>query len=182
MYKWADEAGNVTYSNTPPTDRAKVKDVTKIDDINTVPLDKRPKERHTAGTIEPSAAKSNTPAAKVEGVTVRSEPARAGEPAAREPEIVRFDPAPRASNRPPQPEAVQDPCLRSADPHCYQRNRDKYHPFMGYAPSAAPGAFGASTSPAGIGAIGGQVGPAPAADRRPAPVTPAAPAITVKTK
>ena len=226
MYKWADEAGNVTYSNTPPADPAKVKDVTKIDDINTVPIDKRPKEPQAASTSEPSVAKPDTPDAKPESVTVRpappptkadatrpeaaqvspapvsvrsemtpradpplaksdTEPPRAGESPRREPEVVRFEPAPRAPNR-AQPEAVQDPCLRSADPQCYQRNRDKYHPYMGYAPSAtrAPvtGAVGASISPAGGGAVGGQVGAVPATEKRAAPSVPTAPAINVKTK
>ena len=152
MYKWTDEAGSVTYSNTPPSEPAKVSDVTKIDDINTVPLDSRPKAPQAAA---PSEA-----------------------PAAAKPEAA---PRAQASSRALQPEAVQDPCLRSADPHCYQRNKEKYHPYMGYTPAAA-GAIGASSSPPGTGAVGGQVGPAPAAEKRTVPAATTAPAINVKTK
>lgn len=214
MYKWTDEDGSVTYSNTPPVDRAKVKEFTKVDDLSTVPADKRPKEAHGGNEkrgAENATAKSDTPAAQAEAsssssasaaprplILVNPDPSKAdakpAQPATRpesvrrEAEVVRPDGAPRAATVAPtlQPEAVQDPCLRSADPHCYQRNRDKYHPYLGYAPSAtrAPGApvVGASVSPAAGGSVGAQVGSSPASDKRAAPSVAPAPAIRVQTK
>lgn len=49
------------------------------------------------------------------------------------------DAAPRRRARvnPNLPEAVQDPCLRSSDPKCYEKNKNAYVPFRGYSPSAA---------------------------------------------
>jgi hypothetical protein len=182
MYKWVDEDGSVTYSNTPPVDRSKVKEFTKVEDISTVAADKRPKDapaamdrRSTDHASVPSdaAGKSNA--------TSRSEPVR------REAEVGRPDATPRAASAPAalQTEAVQDPCLTSADPHCYQRNRDKYHPYLGYAPSArsgGPAPVGASASPAGTGAVGGQIVITPTTEKRAAPSTSPASATRVQTK
>ena len=217
MYRWIDEDGSVTYSNTPPINRSKVKEFTKIEDINTVPVDKRPKDAQAEAetrSADNAIAKPDAPAAKAEApnvspatpaaprplILVNPDPtktesgAKPAQPAARpdsgrrEAELVRPDTAPRTATMGAglQTEAVQDPCLRSADPHCYQRNRDKYHPYLGYAPSTpravgAP-AVGASVSPAALGAVGGQAGPAPTPDKRAAPSVVPAPAIKVQTK
>ena len=49
------------------------------------------------------------------------------------------DAAPRRRARvnPNMPAAVQDPCLRSSDPKCYDKNKNAYVPFQGYSPGAA---------------------------------------------
>lgn len=189
MYKWIDEDGSVTYSNTPPVDRSKVKEFTKVEDISTVPADKRPREAQgEKRSAERANAKSDVPAAstaprpmilvnpdagsRADSTSKLSAPARI-DGVRREAEAVRLDPARAAVPPPALPtEAAQDPCLTSADPHCYQRNRDKYHPYLGYAPSAraaGASAVGASSSPAATGAIGGQVGISPGPDKRAGP-------------
>ena len=103
---------------------------------------------------------SNAPPAdphKAHGVTtiedIRPDPGRR-EPALGAARAATAQP-PRASARRLRTEAVQDPCLRSPDPQCHARNRDKYDPYLGYAPSTlAPPAVG---STAGAGA-GGELG------------------------
>jgi hypothetical protein len=72
----------------------------------------------------------------------------------------------RETENPPQPlargatEAVRDPCLRSSDPRCYERNKASYHPYFGYAPSVlqgGPAPTGATAvAPAG-GVVSGHV-------------------------
>jgi hypothetical protein len=61
-----------------------------------------------------------------------------------------------------QAEAVRDPCLRSADPKCHERNKDRYHPYLGYSAggTASPpvSAVGASSGAGAGGAVGGAVG------------------------
>lgn len=118
MYKWIDAEGSVTYSNTPPTDPGQVTELTKIEDMSTVPADKRPKES---------------------GATDR-EKSSGGSVVA-------------------QPEAVRDPCLRSSDPKCHERNKDRYHPYLGYAPGTTrpAAAVGASSVSGAGGAVGGAI-------------------------
>jgi hypothetical protein len=60
------------------------------------------------------------------------------------------------------PEAVQDPCLRSSDPKCYEKNKNAYVPFRVYSPSAAEAResgviapVGATSSAAASGSVGG---------------------------
>lgn len=192
MYKWIDEDGSVTYSNTPPVDRTKVKEFTKVEDIGTVPADKRPKDAHAGSekrnadtaSVKPDAATAKAETSASVAAPGSSRPlmlvgpdastAKPEQTTRRDAEVVRSDTLPRAaaSAQGLQPEAAQDPCLRSADPHCYQRNRDKYHPYLGYAPSAraaGASAVGASAAPAGTGAVGGQIGISPGPDKRAAP-------------
>ena len=56
-----------------------------------------------------------------------------------------------------QTDAVQDPCLRSSDPQCHEKNRDKYHPYLGYAPGAGRAAPVGATSAAPAGGVVGEV-------------------------
>jgi hypothetical protein len=67
----------------------------------------------------------------------------------------------RFTNRPIQAEAVQDPCLRSADPRCHEKNRAAYVPYLGYSPSAARArsdlGSGATSGASGAGAVGASV-------------------------
>ena len=73
----------------------------------------------------------------------------------------------RARVNPNLPEAVQDPCLRSSDPKCYEKNKNAYVPFRGYSPSTAEaresGVFppvGATSATAAGGSVsGGATGP-----------------------
>lgn len=126
MYKWTDETGSVTYSNVPPADPEKARDVTTIEDISPA----------TSAAGLPPAYGSTTDDAR--------------RPAAAAP--------PRVSTRRLRAEAVQDPCLRSPDPQCHQRNRDKYDPYLGYAPSTlAPPAVGSTASSGGSGEFGGRI-------------------------
>lgn len=69
------------------------------------------------------------------------------------------------------PEAVQDPCLRSSDPKCYEKHKDDYVPYRGYAPSVArengadAPATGATSGAPGGGAIQGGSVPKTAAGK-----------------
>lgn len=192
MYKWIDAEGSVTYSNQPPPDRSNVRELTKIEDINTVPLEKRPAapvavggEIRSSESAAPQAGyatpQPEVPAAKAESVIATPAP-----PVAKpEPPIVNAlppatllpqepvtlmprdsgaakreaeGPPPRVIPRSTHTGAVQDPCLTSADPQCHQRNKDSYHPYMGYAPGIQ--STGASSGAGAGGAVGGQI-PAP---------------------
>jgi hypothetical protein len=65
---------------------------------------------------EPSAKESDKP----------EKPTRAKSDASRKPRL-------KAN----LPEAVQDPCLRSSDPKCYEKQKNAYVPYRGYSPSTA---------------------------------------------
>ena len=183
MYKWIDAEGSVTYSNTPPTDPGQVKDLTRIEDMSTVPADKRPKEASTtdrekgsdgSAVAKPGAAesaKSAPPSARTEPLPRNADAPvtlRDMQALPREATVVKPEPAtlPRVESAPPvtrgvQAEAVRDPCLRSADPKCHERNKDRYHPYLGYSPSTTqpmlPPAVGASSAAGAGGAVGGSV-------------------------
>ncbi len=151
MYKWTAEDGTVTYSNQLPTDRSTVKDFIKIEDIDTVPLDMRPEAPRATGSDKRGSEAAAAPPAPAPPVAITSTPVPVvAKPAAPAPET-----APRASARAMHTEAVQDPCLRSSDPQCHEKNRDNYHPYLGYAPGAGRAAPVGATSaaPAG-GAVG----------------------------
>jgi hypothetical protein len=186
MYRWVDQNGSITYSDQPPSNPAAVRRLTVIDGPASI-------SRHEQRTLEIIGAEREKSGG--ESSALRADPQQATgamstrgfetdprEVWGREPEIPprAFDysepgTTPRYGVRPMQPEAVQDPCLRSADPKCHERNRNAYVPYLGYAPSAARAArFPESTSGAGAtsgigggGAVGASVGPAPA------PATPA---------
>ena len=67
--------------------------------------------------------------------------------------------APRVVVSPKSPEAVRDPCLRSADPKCIERNKAAYVPGRGYTPGTAVGAT--SSAAAGGTLAGGSLPPPP---------------------
>lgn len=147
MYRWVDAQGSVHYSNQPPPENAR--ELTLIDDAtNTISSS----EKRTREILQlerqgnpPRDSSANGVAtieiAPSQGATIDSGAARSGVWA-------------------PQPEAVRDPCLRSSDPKCYERNRAAYVPYRGYTPGGASAvAVGASSS---AGAGGTLAGGAPA--------------------
>ena len=153
MYKWTDAQGSVTYSNTPPSEPAQVKELTRIEDTAA--------PKGSARTLPPQ-----TPPGYIMGKPERlpGEPAgpqRQPETAAREPAPLQRDAEsmPRAT-RGLQAEAVRDPCLRSSDPKCHERNKDRYHPYLGYSPTPvqpATPAIGATNPTGAGGSIGGAI-------------------------
>ena len=178
VFKWTDTEGSVTYSTQPPPDPGKVRNLAQLD------IDTRGRQPHVASRAptqervptmqEPSLSRpdtwlkgTNPPPAPVERSTkteplpsVTPEPDRSprdADIANREAEAV-----PRAPMRGVR-EAARDPCLRSSDPKCYERNKDRYHPYLGYAPGitgSAPAVGGLSGATA-VGSVGGHVGAAP---------------------
>ena len=153
MYKWIDADGGLTYSNTPPPQPAQVKELTRIEDTSP--------QKDSTRTL-PTQAPQRYIVGKPE--TLPSDPAavqRQPETAAREPAAVPRDP--ESASRAPrgiQAEAARDPCLRSADPKCYERNKDRYHPYLGYSPTPvqpATPAIGASNPAGAGGSIGGAI-------------------------
>jgi hypothetical protein len=165
MYRWTDANGTVMFSDKPPPAADVAKDLTVVLDA---PGTISSPEKRGAATAEPQRSPRVTvnhaappPAEAPRGATAdvletfnRAAPAPASEPAA---------PPPRASVSPNAPEAVRDPCLRSADPKCYERNRNAYVPYLGYSPSAARDAAVGATSNAGAGGTlaGGSPAPGP---------------------
>lgn len=162
IYRWVDDSGNVTYSNSPPMDPSKVRELVTIQE------DRPPTaaERRTREILEDAERER-----RAIGGTVSSMPMQTGtfESAGRDTQtdLSHADAeGMRRENdwgvRPwrARPEAVRDPCLRSSDPLCYQRNAAKYHPYLGYSPSRmdpAAGPFGATWASAG-GTVGGTFG------------------------
>jgi hypothetical protein len=131
MYKWVSEDGSVTYSNILPQEPSKVRALTRIE---TPP--------------SPAAAKREATAEDVDPLFVFVPPAP------RPPQdVARTDTPQRLIYRGAPVSAPRDPCLRSADPRCYERNKDRYHPFLGYTPDGA--AVGTTSGASGGGAIGG---------------------------
>lgn len=158
MYKWIDETGSVTYSNAPPANPEQARNVTTLGHISP-DLGKREPALETAP--QPAGAK----AASSPSVGVSAPPAAGSDPPygltthdASHPEAAAPATTPRAGARRRRAEAVRDPCLRSPDPQCHQRNRDKYHPYLGYAPGTlAPSAVGAASTAGAGGAVGGRI-------------------------
>jgi hypothetical protein len=143
MYKWTDESGTATFSDQPPAEPDKVSNLTVVD---TQPKPQQPSYTHAPAKFgesfrpDPPRAAENSASTKAESDPVVRELARL-----------------QARGR---TEAVRDPCLISADPRCYERNKDRYHPYFGYAPSvtqpASTSATGATNATAGGGTVGGQ--------------------------
>lgn len=170
MYRWVDQYGAITYSDKPPPQSAVVRELTVIDGPRAI----TPHEKRTMDLIE-AERRTGDPASYPADVPWRS--GIGGIDAARDPQRESETPrsagggepglAPRGTMRPLQSEAVQDPCLRSSDPKCYERNRNAYVPYLGYAPSAARPrseplyGVGATLPAAGGGSVGGAVTPAP---------------------
>jgi hypothetical protein len=180
MYRWVDQNGAITYSDQPPTNQSTVRQLTAIDRAPRM-------TEHEKRTLEIVGAEREKPgsdsmtqtreAGASAGAAGTLESAREltrreahnpprspdGEPSA----------SSRFSNRPIQAEAVRDPCLRSADPRCHEKNRAAYVPYLGYSPSAARArselGLGATSGASGAGAVGASVGAG-------SPVTASAPA------
>jgi hypothetical protein len=161
IYRWTDAEGSATYSNKPPSDAAAVHDVAVIPDIPGTMT--APPEKRTPEAARPAAAAQSPPTrAAVPDVvdafnraaTSADAPAAAPAPSA--------TPSARISVPANAPEAVRDPCLRSSDPKCYERNRAAYVPYRGYAPSVA-GAMGVGATSAAAGGTlaGGSPTPGP---------------------
>jgi hypothetical protein len=183
MYRWVDQNGSVTYSNQLPPDGSRVRGLTVVDD----PAPPTAYERRAMEIINGERGKwpgENTATLResqpLPGASYSRDPG-GQEPWNRDAEAFPAfggteAPPPRASVR-GLPEAVQDPCLRSSDPKCHERNRNAYVPYLGYSPSAAraarasdlPVAIGASSPTAAGGAVGGSfpaVAPATPTPRR----------------
>jgi hypothetical protein len=165
MYRWTDAQGSVTYSNQPPTDKAGITDLSVIPDIpNTVSTpEKRTGEAAGSEQQRPASAGKAAPPESPRtatrdaleefnrSATTGSATGTDGPPTAA--------PAPRISISPTAPEAVRDPCLRSGNPKCYDRNPAAYVPYRGYSPSAA--SIGATGVSAGGTLAGGSPAPGP---------------------
>ncbi len=170
MFKWTDADGTVTYSDQPPADRAKVRHVAQLDiptggaESNAAAAP-RPLQEPSLSRPDTWLKGANPPPPPAERVPrIEPVPSARGEPeipsrdtdlANREPDNA--SPAPVRGAR----EATRDPCLRSSDPKCYERNKGRYHPYLGYAPDGAP-AIGATGATIAGGTVGAQV-PAPSA-------------------
>ena len=154
MYKWIDADGGLTYSNTPPPQPAEVKELTRIEDTSA--------QKDPART-SPTPAPPRYSVGKPEMLPGEPSAAPRQPETAREPAAVPRDP--ESASRAPrgvQADAARDPCLRSSDPKCYERNKDRYHPYLGYSPTpvqAAPPAtaIGASNPAGAGGSIGGAI-------------------------
>jgi hypothetical protein len=152
MYRWIDEQGSVTYSNQLPPPDAKVREVTPIDDGS---RQVSPSEKRTLEILDAEQERQK------------------GRSAAREPSLApgtlpadaagAIDVTPTIGIAPTQPEAVRDPCLRSADPKCIEKNRAAYVPYRGYSPSASTMTpalpVGAGSGAGAGGSVGGGSGP-----------------------
>jgi hypothetical protein len=165
MYRWVELNGATTYSDQLPHDPSKVRALTVLQaPAPPSAFEKRSQELVDAERGRPG---DNTTA----GRATQPHPGRdadAGMRGMNDP-----DPQPRTLGsgelqggarlsgvRPSQPEAPRDPCLRSSDPRCYEKNRDAYVPYLGYSPSTTRGTLsgvGASSGVSAGGAVGGSV-------------------------
>jgi len=187
VYKWVEDDGRVIYSNEPPPDPGNVRELTRIDDLDLVPADRRPVPAAPPQSSQSgeSAATTTAPVTLIPReapqrpspeltVTKSAQPVTQTPPRpvmllGREPvtllpkepapATVEIEPPPRVIPRSTHTGAVQDPCLVSPDPRCHEINRDRYHPYLGYLPPGAPvaQAAGASSGAAAGGAVGAQV-------------------------
>jgi hypothetical protein len=152
MYRWLDANGSVTFSNQLPSDTSVVRDLTVVlENANgTVPNDKRTVEAPRERVATPSPANDGTRTPTVgEVIDSFDRGIASSTPPLAEP--------PHASSRitvgPGLTEATRDPCLRSSDPKCIERNKAAYVPGRGYSPGSV--AVGATSSAAAGGAGGG---------------------------
>jgi hypothetical protein len=156
MYRWTDEHGSVNYSDEPPSERSGIRDLTLID----IPRS-RPGAPDVRSGPNPESEKlgtTETPPIAVTSPVPRSVPIPqlpvVADTIADTPGAPHSSAAPQASSPVPTgPEAVRDPCLRSSDPKCHQRNRHAYVPGLGYSPSALKAAREAEGI--GLGATSG---------------------------
>jgi hypothetical protein len=150
MYSWTDENGTATYSNQPPMQPAKVRDLAVMETISPAPGRAPAKFRERFTREAPRATESSASTGQDTDDSLRG--------------LARIHARGRT-------EAVRDPCLISADPRCYERHKDRYHPYFGYAPSmtqpASSVGTGATDATGAAGAVAGNVQrePAPGARR-----------------
>jgi hypothetical protein len=169
MYRWVDSNGAVTYSDQPPPNESTVRQLTIID---------RPPRitEHEKRTLELLGAEREQPSADSAHSSRGSSPSAGATGSEYSREITSRDVhntprsadkelpgAPRFSAGRVDAEAVRDPCLRSADPRCHEKNRAAYVPYLGYSPSAARArsselGTGATSSAGAGGAVGASVG------------------------
>jgi hypothetical protein len=164
IYRWTDAEGSATYSNKPPTNPAAATDLTVIPDIPGTMSS--PPERRTPDLARPAAPStaqhSPPPRAAVPDVLDAFNRAAQSADAPAAASATSPSPSPRVSIPANAPEAVRDPCLRSSDPKCYERNRAAYVPYRGYAPSVAGATgVGATSAAAGGTLAGGSPAPGP---------------------
>jgi hypothetical protein len=165
MYRWTDAQGSVTYSNQPPTDEAGITDLSMIPDIpNTLSTpEKRTgeaagSEQHRPASAGKAAPPDSPRTATRDALDEFNRSATTGSASGTDVQAAPA-PTPRISISPTAPEAVRDPCLRSGDPKCYDRNRAAYVPYRGYSPSAS--SIGATGASAGGALAGGSPAPGP---------------------
>jgi hypothetical protein len=155
MYKWIEADGTVTYSNHPPENGTAVKQITVLD----VPPPTTAHERRTLQLLNAErqrAAAEGTPSVR-DPYAPRESDYTASDSLSRD--NARTPGAdwagtPRSAALPGRGDAARDPCLRSPDPKCYEKNRDAYVPYLGYSPASARAAR-AFESPLGFGATSG---------------------------
>jgi hypothetical protein len=168
MYKWVDVDGTVTYSNHPPANAATVKQITVLD----VPPPTTAHERRTLELLNAERQRAGIQGAPSmdDAYAPRESDYPAGDASLRDPRGTQgFDSpgVPRSGGGwPGRADAVRDPCLRSSDPKCYEKNREAYVPYLGYSPAAARAARSLE-APLGLGATAGvgatgSIGTAPA--------------------
>ena len=185
MYKWADDNGTATFSDQAPAEPDKVRDLTVVEGIpaaRTAPVQEPQhvepeKKAVTSVTHTKPEQPSYTRAPAKFGESFRPDTPRTTESAAwpRQDNDAALRELSRVQAR-GRTEAVRDPCLLSSDRRCYERNKERYNPYFGYAPSmmqsAATAGTGA-TNPTAAGAVAGPAREAPVPVRHiePAPPT-----------
>ena len=152
IYRWVEEDGNVTFSDKAPPDGSKVYELSKI-----------PTPPRAPPTPQPALRPGEKADPLLAYVPSTSSAPRDAAPA---PQAITVTPTDavreaRFTYRGLQG-AAQDPCLRSPDPRCYERNKESYHPRYGYVAGGATGApqvaIGATLGTSGGGAVGGGSG------------------------
>ena len=152
-------------------------EIEKDSTINTLSRNEpsRPKNHEPVPSVGEAPSIAREPGSRQPG----NAPVSSDQPSTRAPakftDRFRPDPVParedsmsvrRETENPPQPpargatEAVRDPCLRSSDPRCYERNKASYHPYYGYAPSVmqvGPAPTGATAVVPASGVVSGHV-------------------------
>ena len=165
MYRWIDQNGSVVYSDQPPANSAAVRELTVID--GPVPM-----SSHEKRTLEILQSERNGVNTDVRSDAQAFPGGRDGQSESGSRDVLNreLEPEPpRAYVRPSRPEAAQDPCLRSSDPKCYEKNRNAYVPGLGYSPSAArarsdfPAGTGGTSGLGAGGFVGGTAGAVPPA-------------------
>ena len=116
MFRWIDENGVLTYSDSPPANPRAVKALTIVDELPPGAIAQKRSKEHS----QSFEARANEERARVPG----SETDATQSALVREPEPVRR----RVWGA---TETVRDPCLRSSDPSCYEKNKDRYDPYLG---------------------------------------------------